>query len=145
MARKVTQLSSNYIKLDLLPKRKDGKIDWMKSCGCNVDFRYCNIIDTLKIEKVERKNNITYITVSYENNSITLQQGNFTKCRLGKLLSINNSDDVLIKWKYEIGDNVVDDLYVLDRKIINHRQCYKISCKKCNFKSQSYYVVKKKN
>ena len=144
MSRKVTQLDDNYIEFDNLPRKKDGKIDWLKSVGCKLKFKYCNVNGILTIKETKRKNNITILTISYNNKTLDIQPSGLKRCQLGKLLSNKDSNDILIKWNYNIGDHVIDDLFIIDRKIINASQYYKISCKRCGFKSQDYYVVKNK-
>lgn len=144
MARKITQLDDNYVRFDNLPRRSDGKIDWLNSVGCEIDFKYCNVSGILTIKSIQRKNNTTFLTISYNNKTLNIQQSNLRRCQLGKLLSNEDANDILIKWTYNIGDHIIDDLYVTDRKIINASQYYKISCKKCGFASQDHYVIKNK-
>lgn len=144
MARKITQLDSNCVNLVNLPKKTNGKIDWFNSCNYDVEFTYCNITGILKIIDVKRENNITFLTVAYGNKTTCMRTESFKRCQLGKLLSCNDANDILIKWLYNIGDHVIDDLYIIDRKILNAKQHYKILCKRCGFKSQDHYVVKNK-
>lgn len=144
MSRKVTQLDDNYIDFNNLPRKNDGKIDWLKSARCKLKFKYCNVTGVLTIDEAKRKNNITILTISYKNKTLDVQPSGLKQCQLGKLLSNKDSNDILIKWYYDIGDNVIDDIFIIDRKIINASQYYKISCKRCGFNSQDYYVVKNK-
>lgn len=109
-----------------------------------MEFRYCNIFGILTIKDVRRKDNITFLTISYNNKTLDIRQSNLMQCRLGKLLSNKDENDILIKWIYNIGDNVIDDVYVIGRKIISAKQYYKVSCKRCGFVSQNHYVVKNK-
>lgn len=144
MARKITQLESNYVNLDRLPRKNNGKIDWLKSINCDIDFVYCNISGIIKITNVKREKDITILAITYGDKTIDIKTANLKRCQLGKLLACNDADNILIKWFYNIGDNIIDDLYIIDRKIINAKQYYKISCKRCGFKSQGHYVVKNK-
>lgn len=144
MARKITQLENNYVNLDKLPRTHDNKIDWLNSIGNTVEFNYCNISGTLEIMDAKRINRTTILTISHGDKKLDIQVSNFKKCQLGKLLEYRDADNILIKWFYNIGDNIIDDLYIIDRKIMNASQYYKISCKKCGFESQDYYVVKNK-
>lgn len=144
MARKITQLENNYVKLDNLPRKSNGKINWINSINYTIEFNYCNISGTLKIIDVKRINRTTILTISYNDKILDIQTSNLKQCQLGKLLENKDKNNILIKWLYNIGDNINDDLFILDRKTKNSSQYYKISCKRCGFKSQDYYVVKNK-
>lgn len=144
MARKITRLDSNYVILEELPKKSNGKINWMNSINYSIEFKYSDITGILKIIDVKRENKSTFLTIEYNKKTLKIQSSGLKRCQIGKLFDCGKTNNILIKWLYNIGDNVIDDLYIIDRKIINSRQYYKISCKRCGFKSQEYYVVKNK-
>ena len=80
--------TGNYVKLDELPHRKDGKIDWKKSEGYNVPFVYQNIYGNMELVHYNKTNQTFqvvvdgYTKISYDIVSIdTIKQ-----CRLGRIL-----------------------------------------------------------
>lgn len=143
MTRPITILNDNYIDLDNLPKLVGGKIDWFNSVGYELNFKYCDIIGILKIIKVERKNKATILNVNYNGTTCNIHSNDLRMCKLNKIIR-KNDKSLFINWKYNIGENVVKDIYILDRKFDNSIQYYKIICKKCGFKSQSHYITKGK-
>lgn len=141
MARKITILDDNYTKIDHLPKLHNGKTDWLNSIGEEIEFKYCNIYGVLEIKDVKRTNNKTLLYIQYKNKIFDVETATIQRCKLGKIVNDRNNN-ALMKWEYNIGDKVIDELFVIDRKLENSKQYYKIYCKKCGFKSQEYYVIK---
>ena len=143
MARKITRLDDNFTNINHLPKFKNGKTDWLKSVGEKIEFKYCGINGVLEIIGATRKNKKTFLDIQYNNKIFHIETAVIQRCKLGKIVD-DKDNNALIKWRYDIGDKVIDDIFIIGRKFENSTQYYKITCNKCGFKSQGYYVVKNK-
>lgn len=137
-----------WIDLDKLPKINNEMIDWKKSIGMVVNFKYNTIRDNVKI--IDFKNSIITI-YNPKYGEFKINSGNFKKCTLGKFLNIYTDT-----FRIEIGENFKDanrDITIIDRKyetirkeyfdkkrnkirVINKKEkYYKYRCNKDNFEN----------
>jgi hypothetical protein len=144
MSRKITRLNDNYIKTNDLPRLSNGNINWKKTSGSVLNFKYCGVYGTIKILSVTRENNKTTLHINYNNILFDVSPNVIRECKLGNIIS-HSYNDILIKWSFDIGYNIFNEVFIIDRKIENGHQYYKIFCKKCGFRSQEYFVNRNKN
>lgn len=79
----------NWINLDNLPRRNDGKIDW-KNCNHNlVNFYYNGISDNFYIIKRLCRH---YVLVNYRDHSTVMNTDSINNCRLDSILRFNQDD-----------------------------------------------------
>ncbi|HJG96735.1 MAG TPA: hypothetical protein K8V90_06500 [Romboutsia timonensis] len=121
--------------LDNLPKNKNGNIDWVKSTGLNIRFRYEDIDGYISIVKYEKGR----VVISY-NNEVFWHKPILTdalkKCRIGYYLRKRTCE-----FKYELRTNLKDnerDLIITDReyridKNGQNQKYYKYTCNKCGW------------
>lgn len=129
----------NYIDLTNLYTNNLG-IDWDKSIGINIGFKYENIIGHFNIEEYIRdKQNVV---IKYNNNKFLIKTSDILKCYLGRIVGLRTSD-----FKIKIGQTFKDnkrDITITDREYIKDRKGriwkgYKYKCNKCGFDCGEHY------
>ena len=112
-------------------------IDWMKSIGYIVNFKYDDIIGEIEIVNyISRKQNLL---IKYQNKIYTISHNSFVKCGLGRIL-----EKITVNFKIEINTHIKDekrDLIIVDReyrKKNNYNiKWYKYICQKCHYQGWS--------
>lgn len=119
-----------YYEEDLPFRIKDGEhiVDWKKSIGKKVRFKYNNIEDVLEI--VDYSTIGSKVVIKYKDTLHTLQSGSLKKCQLKILFS-----KIFL---YQVGDTI-DSLVVTERflKFYSNSEVkfYKYNCLKCGWDS----------
>ena len=135
--------------LDELPKHMtgtyNGKIDWKKSIGQYVKFKYEDNEEKIEgkllivdYDTISRKIKIEYNNVLSEIKTCRLQEGNIKKIINAKLKTTTGN---FADFKIQIGERIIDenrDLTILDRKRVNsqkyqYRKMYKYKCNICGY------------
>lgn len=117
-----------YYEEDLPFRIKEGEhiIDWKKSIGKEVRFKYNNIEDVLEIVDYSTKG--SKVVIKYKDTFHSLQSGSLKKCQLKILFS-----KIFL---YQIGD-VIDNLVITERffKFYSNSEIkfYKYRCLKCGW------------
>ena len=120
-----------YIDTRDIPKDSLGKrFLWTSSSGCKVYFRYNNVEGEFLINDVFRKNNTTYLNITYK--------GNIYKIAPEKLLAgyIQHIVGKSIAYKYNVGD-AIDNIKIINRTYNNSKynqsiKWYECQCTNCN-------------
>ena len=97
---------SKYIDLTSIPK-KGNRFDWAHSIGCSVPFVYGDITGNIVI--IDYDLNKYKLTLKYKNQMHSMTIHNFTKCRIGVLLSVNRCNH---HYKFNNGD-IIGNLKLL--------------------------------
>jgi len=127
--------NNKQIFLENLPRHRGKNIDWEKSVGNTVNFFYDDIEGEIEIVSYDTKSG--YLKIQYLNHDIfRIKYGNFTNCKLGKLLGKKTSE-----FKVKIGTRFVGnkrDLVIMDREYRKdsngfNRKYYKYKCNVCGF------------
>lgn len=124
-------------------KMANTKYCWDESIGAKIPFTYNNYSNTLIIKDCFRKVSPNghvqpYVSITCEGIDLgEIQTVSLINGKIGKLIS-----QISFYWEYEIGENLIDDkrnITIIDRKLDNSIQYYKIRCNKCGFDSSKYY------
>lgn len=127
--------------LENLPRYTEGnrknKINWKQTVGYKVHFIYEDIEDDIKIIGY----NDYYLNIEYLNKTCMIKTGNFSLCKLGKILNKYTSD-----FKIEINTKFQDnkrDLTITDREyrpkykkdgtLKQNEKWYKYTCNVCSW------------
>lgn len=125
-----------WVDLSGLPK-KGNHINWEKSIGYKIPFKYMEVEGYIIIESLLSKSKVK---ISYDGNCIEIFKHNISKCKFGGLLKKSR-----LQFMYEIGDVVKfkngEELEIIgseirERNDINNYtikdKYYKCKCLKCN-------------
>lgn len=120
--------------LDDLPRLKGNRINWKESLGCVVKVDYEGDIYYITIINYNKQNQ--KITIQWKDRQISLRTGDFTSCKIGKLIK-----RVTNEFKLEIGQILYDKkrhLMIIDRRYIKNKKNenikhYKYKCLICGF------------
>ncbi len=116
---------SKYIDLTSIPK-KGNRFDWAHSIGCSVPFVYGDITDNIVI--IDYDLNKYKLTLKYKNQMHSMTIHNFTKCRIGVLLSANKCNH---HYKFNNGDTIGNlKLLIQIRMNKNNSKGYVYQCLK---------------
>lgn len=95
----MTKLNNNrWVDLSVLPKKQKGNnlvIDWIKSIGCNIPFRYDDVCDYIRIVDYKRENKEGVVTITvpkYAESPIRMQIGSLLYCQLSHLFENKIAD-----------------------------------------------------
>jgi hypothetical protein len=120
------------------------RISWRESDGYIVHFIYNDIEGDIIIQKYDTKTRLLYI--KYKDNEMEISDGNFVKCKIGKVLKRHNSDfkvEIGKHFKSEIKDIIITNRkYEVDKSGIK-RKWYKYKCFQCGFDCSKHYNTKK--
>ena len=113
---------------------KCNRINWKESLGCVVKVDYEGDIYYITIINYNKQNQ--KITIQWKDRQISLRTGDFTSCKIGKLIK-----RVTNEFKLEIGQILYDKkrhLMIIDRRYIKNKKNenikhYKYKCLKCGF------------
>ena len=122
--------------LSKLPRKNGrmGKVDWAKSIGCNVHFRYDGICGYITL--VEKNGDI--LSVKYLDNDIfKISTYDLSHCKIRALIGLKTS-----RFKVSVGDEFKDDkrnIIITDREYRDrvdkkgNDKWYKYTCNKCGW------------
>ena len=115
---------------------------WSEAIGVDIPFEYDDHVGSFKILNID-SNDREYMTVLYNNKTYTLLTRFVKKNKIDKLF------DKEIKWAYNIGDNIKDQICVHKRDLtIKNRKCddtlnknrnnkwYQYECNICGYNSE---------
>lgn len=141
----------NYnFKVDLSNIPSSGNmLRWKDSEGKTIDFTSDILDGQLLIKKyISSNERFTASHLIVEYNGIELPEVPTSSIKngvLGRLLS--NFLPKKINWYYNINERIIKndlDVTIIDRKMLNTNQCYKIKCNKCGFDSGAHIPIKSK-
>lgn len=116
------------INLENLPKSSN-QIDWKRSIGFEIEFKYGNIEGILKIVDYKAKGRIGVKYLNYDIYYIKI--GSLSRCQLKKVLRI-----ITDEFRIEIGTIIKDekrDLIITGRFKNLHKKMYNYTCNKCGY------------
>lgn len=123
--------------LEVLPRyiegRYKGKINWLESIGCKVEFIYDNIEGWIEIENYIPKEQ--QLIIKYKDKEFNIRTNGIVRCQLGKILGKRTSE-----FKIEIKKIFKDNkrnIIIVDREYRNNHdkkeKWYKYHCVKCGY------------
>lgn len=127
-----------WVDVSLLP-HKGKLINWEASIGHQVPFKYYEIEGKINILSYEGK----YLLIQFLDNTPYY----IKSCRLanGELKTFlkQSINWTLIKWKYDVGDHIIDknrNLTITNVKKINNKKMYQYKCNQCSFDCGEHYI-----
>lgn len=138
--------------LDNLPMKKEYKkkrVDWENSVGYKVKFIFDEIEDEFEIMGYRVDNKHPKLSIKYNNEIIELLTDSVKNCRIKNLIRLKevNKDNLRRDFVYNIGDNVNDNLIIIDRRFVKDEnghfvKIYKYKCTNCGFDCGKHFLLK---
>ena len=127
-------MNGNWVNLSELPTRGKEQINWKKSIGYVVKFKYGDIEDEFSIVDYISKGSSVFIKHNYSDD-FEINSSHLARCKLGNLLG----RQFKCNFQCNIGDVFKDnkrDLIITDREYKKDnisREWYKYTCNKCGW------------
>ena len=116
----IKQTKHGWVDLSNLPKRTDGRIDWMNSPGSIIEFQYCNDKYVMNIEQCTDRH---HIQIGLDGHNFIMSSSNIADGRFGGIVGKKMYD-----FRYRVGEVVNNTLLIISAYKNKHGKCYNYKC-----------------